>query len=353
MLKKTIAMLLAVTAVTANVSGAQVHAGTKPSFEDIYVTEDKYEDELQSTVVSYIEQYKETGYITGRKGMQLYYQKFTLEDARGTIVISHGLGENLERYQEMIYYYLNMGYSVYGMEHRGHSRSGRLGIDDTMVSIDSFDNYYKDLKTFMDQVVVPEAGNENLYLFAHSMGGGIGARFLQEYPGYFKAAVLSAPMLEIQSGNIPSFFAKLIAHGASITPWKNKYVIGKKPWDDTYDFENANTNSEVRYRMGWRVMVENPELRMGGVSYQWLSESYNAALVASSIVKASKVEIPVLLFQAGKDTLVGDDGQNKFARYAKNCKKVRYAAAKHTLYLAEDEVLHDYYKKIFAFLEEY
>lgn len=335
-----------ITAVPAN-----VNASAK-TISDFYITEEKFKDTMDSVVEPFLDEYKQTGYITGEKKQSLYYEKYALENAKGTIVISHGLTETLEKYDEMIYYFLNMGYSVYGMEHRGHGRSGRLGVDETQINVECFSYYYKDMKKFLDQVVVPAEGKNNLYLFGYSMGGGIATRFLEVYPGYFKAALLSSPMLEIQSGNIPTFFAKLIAHGASILFWEDEYVMGQGPFNPAYNFEGTHTHSEVRYARNWELRSKNPELCMGGSSYQWLSESFHATEAATSIFNASKVKIPVLLFQAGQDTLVGDDGQNKFAKYAKNCTVVRYENAKHEIYAEKDEILTDYLAKVFNFLQE-
>lgn len=346
---KVVAAALAAAIVVSAVP-AKANAAKTKNISDVYITEDKFQNTMSQVVEPYIDQIKQTGHITGEKNVSLYYEKYVQKNAKGTIVISHGLTESLEKYDEMIYYFLNMGYSVYGMEHRGHCRSGRLGADAYQVNIESFSYYFKDLKKFLDQVVVPEAGKQNLYLFAHSMGGGIAARFLETYTDYFQAAVLSAPMLEIQSGNVPPFFAKLLAHGASITPYKNKYIMGQGEFNPTYNFVGSNTHSEVRYIRNWETRVNNPILQMGGSSYQWLSECYYATLAATTKCNASKVKVPVLLFQAGQDTLVGDGGQNTFAKYAKNCELVRYDNAKHEVYGETDSILTDYLDRVFNFL---
>lgn len=349
-LKKFAAVALAAVTVVCSMPG-QANAAKATSIKDIFVSEDNYAKTMDSVVEPYLDRYKQTGYITGQDKVSLYYEKYIKKNAKGTIVISHGFTENLEKYDEMIYYFLNMGYSVYGIEHRGHSRSGRLGIDEYQVNVESFNDYVKDLKTFLDEIVVPEASKDNLYLYAHSMGGAIGARFLETYTNYFDAAILSAPMLEINSGNIPPFFAKLLAHGLSITKYANQYVLGHGPYDGTYDFEGANTTSEARYARAWETRENNPVLQMGGGSYKWLSESYHATQMATSYGQASKVKIPVILFQAGQDSLVGSDGQNKFVKYAKNCKMVRYENAKHEIYAETDEILQDYLGKVFKFLK--
>jgi len=348
--KKMFTRVVATALTVATVFTAvpmNVNASTK-NMSDLLISEDNYSQTLENVVVPYTDQFKKTGYITGEKKVKLFYETYALENSKGTVVISHGLGENLDKYDEMIYYYLNMGYSVYAMEHRGHSRSGRLGSDETMVNVESFSYYFKDLKKFLDEVVVPEQGKNNLYLFGHSMGGGIATRFLETYPEYFQAAILSSPMIEVLSGNVPSFFAKLLAHGAAITPWKNKYVTGKGPFNPDYNFGGSHTHSEARYARLWQLRTDNEIYRMGGTSFNWLSESYYATLAART--NASKVKIPVLLFQAGQDTLVGADGQNTFAKRAANCKVVRFENAKHDLYFESNDVLETYYNEVFNFL---
>lgn len=352
--KKVLARVTALALAVATMFSAvpsNVEASAK-SVSNYYITENNFTDTMETVVKPYIEQYKKTGYVAGQKDEKLYYEEYFLENAKGTIVISHGLTETLEKYDEMIYYFLSMGYSVYGMEHRGHGRSGRLGVDDTQINVEKFSYYYKDLKNFLDLVVIPQAGKSNLYLFAHSMGGGIGARFLEEYPGYFKAAILSAPMMEIVTGDIPTLLAKIIAHTANGLFWGDDYVLGQGPFSATYDFENANSHSEVRYALNWKLRNENSELCMGGSSYKWLSESFHATKDLTAKKNASKVSIPILLFQAGQDTLVAPKGHETFAKYAKNCTIVRYENAKHEIYAETDEILPDYLDRVFNFLGE-
>ena len=64
---------------------------------------------------------------------------------------------------------------------------------------------------------------------------------------------------------------------------------------------------------------------------------------------AQCVNIPILLFQAGKDTFVRSGGQNKFSRYAKDCRLVRIENAKHEIYNERDEILDNYIYQIIEF----
>ena len=71
---------------------------------------------------------KESGYFKGCNNISIYYEKFIVENEKGSIVISHGFTECLEKFTELIYYFTEMGYSVYGLEHRGHGRSSNLNL---------------------------------------------------------------------------------------------------------------------------------------------------------------------------------------------------------------------------------
>ena len=119
--------------------------------------------------------------------------------------------ESLERYRELIYYFMKNGYNVFGVEHRGHGRSGTLGIaDKTQLNVSNFSQYVTDFKVFMDEIVMVNNEDKKVLLFGHSMGGAIGTKFLEDYPGYFNGAILNAPMLEVHTGDIPKFLADII-----------------------------------------------------------------------------------------------------------------------------------------------
>lgn len=349
LLQRVLAIVL-VIATAFTLVPENVLAAGKVSIDTIHISEDVYVEKMADVVEPYLEELIQTGYVTGKKDVSLYYEKYIVKQAKGTVVISHGFTENLEKYNEMIYYFTNMGYSVYALEHRGHSRSGRLGKDDTQVNVEDFDYYVEDLKTFLDKVVVPEASKDNLYLFGHSMGGGIAVRFLETYTKYFDAAILSSPMIEVNTGTVPDFLAKALAYGISYTKYADEYVLGHGPYTDDYDLAGSGTSSEVRYNYNYNTRINNEELRMGGASYRWCSEAFAATYTMRLWCQASKVKIPVILFQAGQDTYVGNDGQNTFAKYAKNCELVRYENAKHEIYAECDEIQTDYLNKVFGFL---
>ena len=131
----------------------------------------------------------EDGFFMGEKDIKIYYKSYEVEDSEDVIVISHGFCESSEKYRELIKTFNKNNYSVYIIDHRGHGKSGRLGIDNSQINVEDFNYYIKDLKTFLDSIVVPNLNDRKLYLFAHSMGGAIGALFLEKHNNYFEKAI--------------------------------------------------------------------------------------------------------------------------------------------------------------------
>lgn len=324
------------------------------NLDAIHISEDNYVEDMKNIVEPYIDSRKETGYINGVDNAQLYYEKYYNADAIGNIVISHGFTENLEKYNEMIYYFLNNGYNVFGIEHRGHGRSGSLGVQDsTQIHVNNFNDYVDDLKTFMDEVVVPNSDNKKVFLYAHSMGGAIGAKFLEDNPQYFNASILSSPMLEINTGKIPEDLARIISKAAILFGQGGKYAAGQGPYNPNERFEDASTSCESRYNYISEIKKENPEFQKGGGSYKWLYECLSKTKQITNKNNASKVETPVLLFQAEKDDLVRPKGQNDFAKYAKDCTLERVSNSKHEVYFEKDSVQKTYLQKVFDFFKKH
>ena len=62
--------------------------------------------------------------------------------------------------------------------------------------VETFDEYVLDAKTFVEKMIKKNRPPGTTYvLLAHSMGGQIALRYLQQYPQDFNAAVLSSPFV--------------------------------------------------------------------------------------------------------------------------------------------------------------
>ena len=287
-----------------------------------YISQNNYKEEMSNEIEPYLKKKLKNGYILGKKNLQIYYEKFIINDAKANIVICHGFGEYTEKYYELIYYFIREGYSVFIIEHRGHGHSKRLGIDDSQVNVEKFSYYVEDFKKFIDEIVIPDSKNKSLFLFAHSMGGAIGTNFLEKYTNYFKAAVLSSPMHEINTGEHSKTLANIISMSMKLCGKKTMYLPGQVPSTGEKKFSSKATSCKERYEYQDEKIKKNNLYHSGGSSALWYLESSKAIKKLLKKKNASKVIIPVLLFQTEYDLYVMPRAQDKFASYAKNCELI-------------------------------
>lgn len=310
------------------------------------------DEDIVEKVKKYLKSIRKTGYFRGEKNKKIYYEKYIVNNCKGSIVILHGFSECIEKYTELIYYFTKEKYNVFIMEHRGHGRSGRLSkFDKTQIIVEDFEFYVKDVKTFIDKIIYKKY-NENLYLFTHSMGGAIGTMFIEKYPNYFDKAILSSPMFNIAIGNIPIFLAKIIVKIALLIGKGDNFIFGNTPYESIYDFNIASTSNEWRYSYCHKEILNNEELQRGGGSFKWLYESLLAITYIFKKENIKNIKIPVLIFEAGKDELVGKNISKKFKKKCKSCRVITFKKAQHEIYSENNDILERYVDCIFDFLKE-
>lgn len=134
---------------------------------------------------------------TLKDGTRLHVQVWPAPQRRGTVLLVHGLGEHVGRYEAVAQECNALGWTVLGADQRGHGRSagarGALPGDDALLC---------DLAELIDTVRGARSGP--LVLVGHSMGGLVAARFVAEgtldapAPWYREvdALVLSSPALD-------------------------------------------------------------------------------------------------------------------------------------------------------------
>lgn len=316
---------------------------------DFYLDDTNYLNEMNNIVLPYINQYLKEGYFNSDNDIKLYYRSYILPESKDTIVISHGFTESSLKYEEVIYYFLKSGYSVFAIDHRGHGNSSREISDSSLVYIDDFDNYITDFKAFMDKVVTKEQPDNNLYLYAHSMGGAIGTLFLEEYPSYFDAAILTTPMLGVKTG-YPEFFTKTISSIYKLINNGKSYVWGQTEYNSTPNFEYSAGNSKARYEYYFKNTINNENYQTSAASFAWLNSALKGSSKATDESNLEKIKIPILLFQAENDDFVLPEDQYIFAEEVDTCEFIFVPNSKHEIYSSDIDILAPYFNTIFDFL---
>jgi len=293
----------------------------------------------------------EKGSFSGVDNIRINYVKHEADNETGAIVILHGKSESYIKYAELVYDLRELGYSFYLMDHRGMGFSERMIKEDTQrVHVERFNDYVKDVKLFIDTVVNISVIHPKLVLIAHSMGGTVAAHYLEQYPDDIDAAVLGCPMLQVDTGSYPEIVAFLIAYLGTAIGLGSEYALGQGPREDNPAFDNNTVTHSLARWSKWEIdlIPENSEVKSGGPSYQWVRNSIFAGWMSQ--LWASKVQVPVLLFQAGQDSFVKPAGQDVFCDNAKECTKIYFKGAKHEILMEEDEIRDVAIAEIKAFL---
>ncbi len=316
----------------------------------IFLKDDEYQDRMINQVRKELEEYCESGYFKSYDGSQIYYECYHHPKEKARIVISHGFCEFTKKFEEVIYYFYKAGYSVYIHDHRGHGYSRRVVKDKSKVHVRSYDEYVWDLDQFINQIVLKDSPQAKLVLYAHSMGGAIGALYLEEHPNVFSCAILTSPMMEMDFGKLPVSIARVAVRILRSIKSDEAYAIGQSEFDGVPVFKTSSCLSEERYRYMFDKRLKDENYQTYGASYGW---AYASLVAVRKLHKnAGLVKTPTLLFQAGLDTTVKPGGHTRFVRHSNCTKLIVIPNSKHEIYNATSDIIEQYYPKIFAFIED-
>ena len=312
-----------------------------------------YSMEMNTRVVPYLSARKETGLWERIPGKRLYFEHFKADTPKATIIMVHGFSEVIEKFYETAYYFLQEGFHVWLFQQREHGKSFRSTQDPALVNIENYEDLILDLHSFVTGKVKkdPETEKYPLYLFGHSMGGGVSGCYLERYPDVFEKAVLSSPMMEMNSGKIPVWAATAFARFMIRRGKGKEYMPGAAPFSGEPDFANSCSNCKERYDYWFRLQQAHTDYQMCVSGIRTAYEFLKLTKEVTAPENCRKIRTKVLLLQAGKDTMVKPGGQDRFVSQIGSLgKKVVLPEAKHEIYLGQDSDLKVYWQTILEFL---
>jgi alpha-beta hydrolase superfamily lysophospholipase len=126
--------------------------------------------------------------IAGARGA-LALVDWPLEDPRRVVVIAHGYGEHIGRYEHVAEALREHGAAVSGLDHHGHGSSeGEAAL------VEDFGDLLSDLDLVVDRAAATHPGVP-LILLGHSLGGLIATRYAQTRGDKLTGLVISAPVI--------------------------------------------------------------------------------------------------------------------------------------------------------------
>lgn len=288
--------------------------------------------------------------LEGTAKIPLHVTSVQAPDSKGTIVFSAGRTEGAIKYKELFFNLYQNGYSVYSVDHRGQGLSGRMTQNPEKGHVETYQDYVQDMHLFYTRIVASESSHQPV-LLCHSMGSAIGAAYNLQYPDHFAKAIYASPMFAINAP-VPVWLAKLALTTELLLnrlfraePW---YFIGQRDYRPEAFEHNRVTHSEVRYSLSNQALDE-AGVQLGGVTSQWLAASLE--VMADIEQQASRLSQPTLILQAGGDTVVGNDIQQRICASMPNCRLTCITGARHELLMEQDLFRNQAMSEIFHFIQ--
>jgi len=291
------------------------------------------------------------GTFAADDGASLRYALWPRQAARGTVILQGGFTEFIEKHFEATQTLLDRGFAVAAMDWRSQGLSQRMADNPHKVHADSFDRYVADFAQFMDQIVAAQMPPPYL-MVAHSMGGHLTVRYLHDYPDRMTAAVLCAPMIDIRFHPLPKPLARLVVGTGCRLGLAKAYAPGATDYGERRRrFEGNNLTSDpARFRDAHDHIDANPGLAVGGPTFGWLHAALQSIDLMDRDDFLAGVTTPICLVQAGEDTVVLNDAQDRFAARVPGCELHRVDGAKHEILRERDELMAQFWVHFDAFI---
>ena len=208
---------------------------------------------------------------------------------RGVVILVHGLGEHVGRYDHVARRLNDWGFAVRGFDQYGHGESGgpRGGLT-------SDNRFLDDLADIVDSTRLRMKKGCPLILLGHSMGGLIAARFVSLETRPVQGLVLSSPSLDLGLGPVQKLMVAVLPKIAPNLRVSNALDVDSISHDPAVVREYKND----------RLVHDRISARLA----RFMADACVAVAAA-----APEWETPTLLMFAGSDKLVDPAGSRAFA----------------------------------------
>lgn len=242
--------------------------------------------------------------VMASDGIRLRLALWPAQDgARGTVLLFPGRTEYLEKYADTGTDFAAAGWHVLGIDWRGQGLSDRLLPDPRPGHIEDFADYQTDVAAMVaaaEALDLPRPWT----LLAHSMGGAIGLRALDEGLPVTRA-VFSAPMWGILHKGVPRRVVNGLIGGAARLGRSGMPAIGsggKGTFVLDWPFRNNMLTGDGQ-RWG-RIVAEAaawPDLTLGGASWGWLGAALREC---DRLAARPSPDLAVLVSLGGNERIV-------------------------------------------------
>lgn len=212
------------------------------------------------------------------------------ESTRAVVILVHGLGEHINRYKHWAAKFKSSGFGFLGVDLPGHGQSeGRRGI----IKNYSLTDEMIDILLTTCKRTFPGCP---IYLYGHSLGGGLVLDYLVRKNPKIKGAIVTSPWLRL-----------------TFEPARSKVIMASLLKNLIPGFTQGsglNTSHLSHDEEVIKKYIEDP-LVHGKISISLFNEAMNAAKYALN--HASELRVRTLLMHGSDDRITSPEGSREFA----------------------------------------
>jgi lysophospholipase len=258
------------------------------------------------------------------------------DSARGSVILSPGRTEPIEKYFEVIAELQARGFAVLIHDWRGQ------GLSDRSLA-DPLKGHAKGWRPFLSDfaVVLSEVGAyapKPWIALGHSMGGALTLLSLTEGEDRFAAAILSAPMVGILTPGLSPRIVRLLSIANEAVGLGGTYTWDKRRPLYGMPFEgNILTHDAQRWDRFQVRLKAFPELRLGDPTWGWVAFATSAIARLSRPGGVEGIDIPLCIVTAAEDRICNSRAAARLAARAPMGRHVEVPGAHHEILLETDE----------------
>jgi lysophospholipase len=223
------------------------------------------------------------------KNEGIYYRELSLENPKGAVLIVHGSGEHIGRYEYVQKRLAKKGFASLGFDLRGHGKSSG-----TRSHIERFEEYLDDINNAYDYLYKKYKDCPK-FLLGHSMGGLLALAFTEKHSDLFQGVFISSPFLGFKNPvqKPLKVLAKILSKVSPSVSFNN----------------NIRADMVSRSQEVVKAYGEDSDI-IRRVTARWFTEILRG--LDETMRNAYKLKQPILILQAECDKLVDPEKSREF-----------------------------------------
>ena len=275
----------------------------------------------------------EAAWVQGAGGVRLRAALFQpAASLRGSVVVSPGRTEFVEKYFEVARELQDRGFVVLVHDWRGQGLSDRLHPDPLRghaAGVDAFvEDFARVLAAFEARLPKPWIN------LAHSMGAGLTTVALARGESRFAGQLLSAPMFGVVARRVHPGVLDLACRLNLGTGGASRWAFRMEPGGGP----RARLSHDARRMQRWLGQIRaHPQLALGGLTWGWLRMALDVRRELTDAA-LSRLALPTTLLLASEEDAVDNAAARRAARATPSAELVELPGAWHEILMETDDI---------------